>query len=124
MTIRISLSTVLVALVFAAIGAGTAVGVMLWEPWDDGDQPIAVEQQLTPTETGPTRAELDAERQREEDTLCLEAKQTAASQEAAHVARQAAIERGEIRASRLSDFSLFSSGVDKSVLDAIDRYCK
>ena len=39
MTIRISLSTVLVALVFAAIGAGGAVGVILWEPWDDsGDK--------------------------------------------------------------------------------------
>ena len=37
MTIRISLSTVLVALVLLAIGAGTAVGVMLWEPWD-GDK--------------------------------------------------------------------------------------
>ena len=36
MTIRISLGTALVALVFAAIGAGGAVSVMLWEPWDDG----------------------------------------------------------------------------------------
>ena len=34
MTIRISLGTVLAALVLLAIGAGTAVGVMLWEPWD------------------------------------------------------------------------------------------
>ena len=42
MTIRISLGTVLAALVLLAIGAGTAVGVMLWEPWDGGDQPIAV----------------------------------------------------------------------------------
>ncbi len=33
MTIRISLGTVLAALVLIAIGAGTAVGVMLWEPW-------------------------------------------------------------------------------------------
>ncbi len=39
MTVRISLSTVLVALVFAAIGAGGAVGVIVWEPWDDsGDK--------------------------------------------------------------------------------------
>ena len=37
MNIRISLGTVLAALIFAAIGAGTAVGVMLWEPWDAGD---------------------------------------------------------------------------------------
>ncbi len=37
MTIRISLGTVLAALVFIAIGAGTAVGVMLWEPWDGDD---------------------------------------------------------------------------------------
>ena len=37
MTIRISLGTVLAALVFIAIGAGTAVSVMLWEPWD-GDR--------------------------------------------------------------------------------------
>ena len=37
MTIRISLSTVLVALAFAVIGAGGAVGVMVWEPWDGGD---------------------------------------------------------------------------------------
>ena len=26
----------LLALAFAALGAGTAVGVMLWEPWEDG----------------------------------------------------------------------------------------
>ena len=39
MTIRVSLRTVLVALVFAAIGAGGAVGVIVWEPWDDsGDK--------------------------------------------------------------------------------------
>ena len=37
MNIRISLSTVLVALVFSAIGAGVAVGLMAWEPWD-GDE--------------------------------------------------------------------------------------
>ena len=34
-SIGISLRTVLAALVFAAIGAGGAVGVMLWEPWED-----------------------------------------------------------------------------------------
>lgn len=37
MTMRISLATVIVALAFAALGAGVAVGVMFWEPWDGGD---------------------------------------------------------------------------------------
>ena len=37
MTIRISLGILVVALVFAAVGAGTAVGVMVWEPWDGND---------------------------------------------------------------------------------------
>ncbi len=36
MTIHISLGTVLIAIVLVTIGAGTAVGVMLWEPWDGG----------------------------------------------------------------------------------------
>ena len=36
MTIRISLATVIVAVIFAAVGAGVTVGVMLWEPWDGG----------------------------------------------------------------------------------------
>ncbi len=36
MTIRVSLGTVLIALVLVATDAGTAVGVMLWEPWDGG----------------------------------------------------------------------------------------
>ena len=36
MTIRISLGTALVALALVALGAGGAVGVMLWEPWDGG----------------------------------------------------------------------------------------
>ncbi len=37
MNIRVSLGVVLAALVFAAVGAGTAVGIMLWEPWaEDG----------------------------------------------------------------------------------------
>ncbi len=36
MSVRISLITLLVALALVAIGAGTAVGVMLWEPWGDG----------------------------------------------------------------------------------------
>ena len=40
MTIRISL-TVTLALVFAAIGAGTAVGVMLWEPWNGDDDRVS-----------------------------------------------------------------------------------
>ena len=40
MTIRISL-TVVLALVFAAIGAGTAVGVMLWEPWNGDDDRVS-----------------------------------------------------------------------------------
>ena len=46
MTVRISLGTLLAALVFAAIGAGVAVGVMFWEPWDDsgdnGDETAAL----------------------------------------------------------------------------------
>ncbi len=50
MTIRISLVTVLAALVFVAIGAGAAVGVMLWEPWGDGDGDDAV------AEASPTAA--------------------------------------------------------------------
>ena len=37
MTIRISLGTVLASLGLIAIGAGVAVGVMLWEPWDGDD---------------------------------------------------------------------------------------
>ena len=38
MTIRISIGVVVVTLVSVALGAGGAVGVMLWEPWDgDGD---------------------------------------------------------------------------------------
>ncbi len=38
MIIRNSLGTVLAALFFIAIGAGAAVGVMLWEPWDGGGE--------------------------------------------------------------------------------------
>ena len=38
MTLRISLGTVLVGLGLVALGAGGAVGVMLWEPWDGGDR--------------------------------------------------------------------------------------
>ena len=37
MVVQRILTTVIVALVFAAIGAGTAVGVMLWEPWEDSE---------------------------------------------------------------------------------------
>ncbi len=36
MTIRISLATAIVAVVFAGVGAGVVVGVMAWEPWDGG----------------------------------------------------------------------------------------
>ncbi len=59
MTIRISLTAVISALVFAAIGAGGAVGVILWEPWDgDGEggrtvvepSPIADTPSLQPTD--------------------------------------------------------------------------
>ncbi len=35
MIIRIWLTRVLIALAFAALGAGTTVGVMFWEPWED-----------------------------------------------------------------------------------------
>ena len=57
MTIRIPLGTVLAALLLIALGAGTAVGVMLWEPWDGGDgdeavaeaSPTAVLAEPTPT---------------------------------------------------------------------------
>ena len=46
MTIRISLGTVLAALVLIAIGAGTAVGVMLWEPWNgDGSGSVVTEEE-------------------------------------------------------------------------------
>ena len=57
MTIRISLGTVLAALVFIAIGAGTAVGVMLWEPWDgddDGDGSEAVAEASPSADPTPT----------------------------------------------------------------------
>lgn len=38
MTLRLSLGTVIIAVAFAALGAGVAAGVMAWEPWDgDGD---------------------------------------------------------------------------------------
>ena len=55
MTIRISLGTVLIALVLVATGAGTAVGVMLWEPWDGNgsDGNATVEESLGAT-AGPT----------------------------------------------------------------------
>lgn len=37
MTVRVSVGAILVALLLVAIGAGGAVGVMLWEPWDGED---------------------------------------------------------------------------------------
>ena len=40
MTIHFSLWTVLAATVFAALGAGVAVGVMAWEPWDGDDSDV------------------------------------------------------------------------------------
>ena len=49
MTIRISLGTVLIAIALVAIGAGTAVGVMLWEPWD-GDGEVVDTPSLQPTD--------------------------------------------------------------------------
>ncbi len=48
MTIRISLVTVLAALALVAISTGSAVGVMLWEPWDGDDGKSEVEE-ITPT---------------------------------------------------------------------------
>lgn len=111
-------------MLLAVGGMGLGVGWSINDWQDGGDStPVPTEQPVAPVQTGPTQAELDAERQREEDGLCLEAKQTAAAQKAAHDARQAAIERGEIRPIGLSDFNVLSSGVDKSVLDAIERYC-
>ena len=53
MTIRISLGTVLAALVLIAISAGTAVGVMLWEPWDGGDGEKRAEPTEPETPSGP-----------------------------------------------------------------------
>ncbi len=60
MTVRISPGVVLVALFFVAVGAGGAVGVMLWEPWegDNGrtEQAVPVPQP-TPDEPRLTAAE-------------------------------------------------------------------
>ncbi len=63
MTIRISLGTVLAALAFIAIGAGTAVGVMLWEPWDGGEgngKASTQTEEPTPTEPEPNLTATDA----------------------------------------------------------------
>ena len=60
MTVRISLGAVLTALFFAAVGAGGAVGVMLWEPWegDNGSTEQAVPvPQPTPDEPRLTKQE-------------------------------------------------------------------
>ncbi len=60
MTVRISLGVVLIALFFAAVGAGGAVGAMLWEPWegDNGGTEQAVPvPQPTPDEPRLTKQE-------------------------------------------------------------------
>ena len=60
MVVQRILTTVIVALVFAAIGAGTAVGVMLWEPWEDsegGTEQAVPVPQPTPDEPRLTKQE-------------------------------------------------------------------
>ncbi len=60
MTVRISPGVMLVALFFAAVGAGGAVGAMLWEPWegDNGGTEQAVPvPQPTPGEPRLTKQE-------------------------------------------------------------------
>ncbi len=56
MTLRLSLGTVIIAVAFAALGAGVAAGVMAWEPWDgDGDDDeVASEAPPTPVPAKPT----------------------------------------------------------------------
>ncbi len=122
MTIHISPGAVLTALVFAAIGAGVAVGLMVWEPWDgDGEGTMTTEQQATPPARGaPTQAEREAE----EVSLCLQAQQAAAEFDAAREATAAREEaRAEARGRRVLTIFTQSSAPD-SVQAAIDRYCK
>ncbi len=59
MTIRISLATVLAALAFVAIGAGTAVGVMLWEPWGGDGEGGRTVVEPSPTADTPSLQPMD-----------------------------------------------------------------
>ena len=59
MTIRISIRTVLAALGLIAIGAGTAVGVMLWEPWDGNGEGGRTVAEPSPIADTPSLQPLD-----------------------------------------------------------------
>lgn len=48
MTIRIWLTRGLIGLAFAALGAGTAVGVIFWEPWEDDGGGVQQAEPTTP----------------------------------------------------------------------------
>ena len=111
-------------------GAGFGIGWAVNE-WQGDDGASVIEQESpTPIQTGPTQAETEAELQREEDRLCLEAQGVAAI---AREARQAAVrtkaqeiqeELGWSAArANLSAGVLVGGGVPQEVQSAIDRYC-
>ena len=56
MIIRIWLTRVLIALAFTALGAGTAVGVMFWEPWEDDGSGVQEAEPTTPPRLTPQEA--------------------------------------------------------------------
>ena len=102
----------LVAMVFAAIGAGVAVGGMAWEPWSDDAASVSSE---TPTPTRrPGLTQDDIEKaQRERDGLCLEALQADANAETAAYAKPS-------RSERSFRFYLTPPEIQMQ----IDRYCR
>jgi hypothetical protein len=117
----------------ASFGGGYAVN-----EWQDGDEVSVAGEVATPEPTpeGPTQAELEAERQREEDSLCLEAQLAAAAAQAGYdvciqaEAQRLQTERGynataaRIAAGYMPSFLTGCSGVPPEVQAAIDRYCR